>query len=300
MSNLTPLQDGAVVETNSAMYFVAPAGFAHGAVNPFDPTGSFGDGWSGFFILDRTDGYGFTGTAGTDLFTYQFSKTEPFLQEKLADFIRYENSHSRKVIVSGPKEMGIPQFIDYALSSTPPPHKIRNSDQRYVVHSTTRANGESILKEGRLRSPYDLKQGNRNLDSLRFLSLGEPKDYADHIWFADLGAIGPEVVVASNQMKAYVADVQYEPGYRFYFDNHKIITAGKDLRVLSGTRVLKQIDLDGFCVMHVGTKDLEPQSHWMPSEFTVRADQFFWSRMRTPEKECNHSHQSVFTNTKKA
>ena len=263
----------------------APIGFSANDRNPFTPDGAYGFSWSGFFLLDRNDAFSFIGKSKTGLFSYQFGRKVPNLEQRLADFLRYEAEHGRNVILCFPEGVDVDGLAKQALDDTPLPHIVRDSDSQYMVHSTTREAGGKILVDGMIKCLSGLAKEGTEVKSLGCISLGEPPEYADHICLGSMDMPGPEMVVGSNTQGRFITeDEAYEPGLRFYFDCHSIIRAGLDVRVAGAIKVFGALPLQPYLVMTLGLADIDPDAegeHWTPRLFTKRANDVFWDRVRS-------------------
>jgi hypothetical protein len=268
-------------------YFKVPRMFTRNDKNPFTEDGTYGPGWSGFFVLDRRDGYAFMGTGNAGLFAYEYCRDAGNLSEILADFLRYEDRYERNVILSFPSDIDIDGFVEHALTTTPEPHTIRETDPRYLVHSTSLSAGRRILEEGELKSLARLAADGSEASAPRlgFHTLGEPPDYAEHICLGSFDSVGPERVTAENAAGRFLADPEnqiYEPGIRFYFDCHKIIQAGLDVRLVGAIRVHDILPLDPYLLASITLEDVDPNrevKEWTPKIFTVAANELFLHRL---------------------
>jgi len=199
----------------------------------------------------------------------------------VADFIRYENAHGRKVRFR-------PRNFDpsEALNSVPDSGSVlRPSDPRYVIHSTTLEAYEKIIQDGQLKSTSQLRKEGKVQQAIGFLPLGEPLDYLDHVMFGGFGGPGGEVVVNSHLRgkPCFDPNVPYEPQARMYFDAHKIIKDG--LAVRDGTHMLKvygALPLEGYLLRTVFAGDVTlpiGADHWTPTLFTEAANALFYHDM---------------------
>lgn len=205
----------------------------------------------------------------------------PSLEAKLADFLRYENNHSRKVIVSFPCDIDAANLMDRAFAVTPEQRSVRPDDPRWWVHSTTIENWEKIKACGELRSFARMRRKKGSPRGIGLFVFGEPADYAEYVMLAPTLGIGPEHVVSSQQ-KGYLIteeDTPYTPGVRLYFDGHRIINDG--IAVSDGLHLLKVHDhlpLEPYLVAAIGTNDVDPNGEveiWTPWTFLNRANQQF-------------------------
>ncbi len=278
------------------IYRQAPPGWSYTDANPFTPDGSYGLEWSCFCILDRDDGQFFTGRSGDGPFSARFGRRVAHLENRLIDFLCYENAHNRTVILLFPEGVDVERFVARALSQTPHASVVRADDPEVIVHSTTLAAWESICTDGQLEAASRLPRPGRRLDPLsevaRYLR-NEPPEYGDYIMFGELGSTAPERIVASYQAGRFITDddAVYEPGVRLYFDNHRMI---RDQRIardgLHTAKVHGQLPLSPYLLAAVRVTDLDPEKEaraWTPRMFVAQADRVFWGQYRSRrESEC--------------
>ncbi len=265
-------------------YLVAPPGWIPEDPNPFSEDGEYGGGWTCFCV--RGDG-GPTwyGAEANGLFVFRAAQELGDLSARIADFLRYENSYGRVPILSLPEAIDGRMVAERALSETPLPGKLRASDPRWVVHSTSAEARERIRADGALRAATDLAEDGIAVESLGFTQLGEPREYADYVVLGRLDSHAAEVVVASRQAGTIRddPDLPYEPGVRIYFDNHAIIGAG--LGVRDGIHTLKvhsRLPLEPYSRDSVSASNLEEsglRSPWTPRLFLREANGAFLQRV---------------------
>jgi len=197
----------------------------------------------------------------------------------VADFIRYENAHGRKVRIR-------PRSFDPsdALESVPENGSIlRHYDPPILIHSTTLAAYEKIMRDGQLKSTSLLRKEGSAQRAVGFLPLGEPPDYLDYVMFGN--GVACEVVVNSHlhDKPCFDLNAPYQPQARMYFDAHKIIKDG--LAVRDGTHIFKvygALPLEGYLLRTVfaGDVTLPPgEEHWTPALFAEAADAFFYKNL---------------------
>jgi len=198
----------------------------------------------------------------------------------LADYLRYEFNVGRKTIVCFPFHINweddiLPNLIQYWTDDG-----FRETDPKYIVHSTTIDCGENILKDGKLKCFRKLEEeGYFNTKRLGHSQIGEPEDFKKHINFAPWKSIWAEVVVSSNQKNRFVnPDEEYEPGYRFYFDAVQIANNNKLLRTGNGIPTCHEIlDIEPYIISYETAKSLSrfTTNIWTPKLFTEIANRRF-------------------------
>lgn len=262
-------------------YYVAPPGWDHESENPFTTDGSYSQDWSCYRIVNSGADYMPNRRSVRGLYYILANRTVENLDVRIADFLRYENNHGRKVIISCPEDMDVDGFVQNALQHFPESSIIRPNDPKWLVHSTTLDAWENIRSDGELRSLDYLIRNRVAVKGIGFTEFGEPEDYADYVMLAPIEGIGPENVVASRH-RGHVftqEDVSYEPGARLYFDCHKIINDG--LLVRDGIHFFKiseRLPLSSYFLASVTTADVDPEGkvlEWTPRSFLDAANYHF-------------------------
>ena len=268
-------------EGTEVKYLKAPTDHTPHDRNPFTSDGNYGPSWAGLSLVK--EGTTFIGTSRSGLFYYQYDIQKPVTKATVADFLRYENGLNRTPVFFCAEDLDLDAFVVRALDSTPPAHIVRDVDPEHLVHSTDIQAGKSILRDGEIKAFSRLVREGRSPDwhKLRSdYSLGEPLEYANYV---NLGAIESpwvETVPASHTAGRFLTpEDEYEPGMRFYFDGHKIIRAGLDVRVPGATiKVLDSLPLGPFLVEVVRASDVDlPRrtGNWTSTLFTEAANKAF-------------------------
>ena len=262
-------------------YFKAPPDWDEKQPNPFTPDGSYGPEWSCFRMLDADDDIILNGTGDNGLYRFLAGRKVENLETKLADFLRYENAHGRKVIVSFPPDIAADELVNRALASVSNTSTIRPDDPRWIVHSTSLEAWERIRTCGELRSLARLRGEGIDARGVGLSEFREPDDYAEYVMLCRYDHIAAEHVVASQVAGRVITeeDTPYEPGVRLYFDARRIILDG--LAVRDGLHILKVHDhlpLERYLVATISVEDIDPRgevSVWTPRTFLDRANEWF-------------------------
>lgn len=263
-------------------HFEAPAGWEHESDNPFTPNGSYDPGWGCFRVMEsKWEPYGRTDKG---LYFVTARPDSPILARRLADFLRYEASYGRKVIVACPEGIDVKDLVREAQSIRYETTEIRHDDPPWLVHSTSLENWKSIQAVGELRSLAMLRRNGIETGGIGLRGFGEPEDYADHIMLGLPENIGPEHVVASLGKGEVITEenTPYQPGARLYFDGHGIIRDG--LMVRDGIHMHKvrdRLPLKPYLVAAITPADVDPDckvAEWTPRSFLTRASEFFAER----------------------
>ncbi|MCE5324162.1 hypothetical protein LLG46_12725 [bacterium] len=265
-------------------YYIAPPGWTADSPNPFSQDGSY-EGWSCFQIENDLDQKFVHGKAKSGLFHMRFGPNVDKIEERLADFLRYEPQHGRQVIMACPDDIDVDALVERVLMQHSEGSYLTPEESRWLVHSTDLQAWESIKKCGELRSLARLNRDGENVLALGIMELGEPSDYAEYVMLGVPGYIGPENVVASRKVgKIFTQeDTPYTPGARLYFDGRRIIEDG--LAVYDGVHPMKVHDhlpLEPYLVLAVTTETVDPESkvaEWTPRKFLDAADFYFFEHI---------------------
>ena len=269
-------------------YLIAPAGWTPEADNPFSVDGRYGPGCSCIALRDG-DEREWYGAGDNGLFAIHVWAGLPDVRERVADFVRYENTHGRVPIVALPERLAGGRFVDEALSQVPVASLVRDSDPRWVVHSTSEDAWRLIQSDGVLRALSELSDRGAQVGGLGIRDLGEPRDFAEHVALGRIDSLSAEIVVSSQQKRRLCddPDASYEPGVRLYFDGHAIITKG--LAVRDGRHTLKvhrHLPLRPFLVAAIAAGDVrrpEGKTAWTPRTFTAAANAAFFNAIEDGE-----------------
>jgi hypothetical protein len=271
-------------------YVKALPGWSYTDRNPFTQDGSYDSEWSSFCLLDREDDQVFTGQSGNGPFSARFGRCVENLEDRLIDFLRYENAHNRTVILSFPKDIDIDDLLARALLKTPRGNVVRPNDPPVVVHSTTTHAWESISADEELRAASRLgiergqAQDAQEHSEIERYYQSEPPEYADYIMLGGMDSTAPEMVLASTSAGRFVLDdhAVYEPGARLYLNNHRIITDGLGTR--DGLHVMKvhlQLPLVPYLLAAITVDEIDPEGKiatWTPRIFVEKANEAFRDR----------------------
>lgn len=270
-------------------YLKAPLGWGDSDPNPFTSNGEYGSEWSAFCILDEDHNQIFTGKGSKGPFSSRFGRQVPNLTEHLVDFLKYENAHGRRVILSFPPKMDVHEFVTQALASTPELNTVRSEDPAILIHATTHAAWESIQADRALKAASQLAKkpdrsgGEAKLGEVESYLLHEPPEYKDYIMFGGMESCVPEMILASNRAGKFILDedATFEPGVRLYFNNHRIIRDGLATRDgLHVNKVHLHLPLQPYCLFATAVDDFDPQrkvKEWTIRNFVEQANAAFGS-----------------------
>lgn len=269
---------------------IAPSGWDPEDNNPFSENGEYGPHWSCFCLDDHHEQMNFSSKNKNDLYVFRLGRKTCRLQTCLADFLRYEKKQNRNVILSFPENFKVNEirnFVNTALSETPPQETIRADDPKWVVHSTNLEAWNSIQSDNALKSLSMLRKENKKVKSVGFDQLREPQEFSQYIILGKIDLVNAEHVVASQQAGRIFTepDIPYQPGIRLYFDNHKIIKKG--LGVRDGLHLIKvhhSLPIEPYLVASVNVMDMRDYSkpvEWTPNSFFKAANDEFFKKLKS-------------------
>jgi hypothetical protein len=270
-------------------FLKAPSSWGYSEPNPFTSNGEYGPEWSAFCILDEDHNQIFTGKSGKGPFSARFGRQVPDLRVRLGDFLKYENTHGRRVIVSFPADMDVDEYVTQTLASMPDSNTVRPEDPAILVHATTQAAWESIEADGALKAASQLAKkpdrsgGKAQMGQVEAYLFDEPPEYKDYIMFGWMDSCVPEMVLASNCAGKFILDEKaaFNPGVRLYLDNYRIIRDGLATRDgLHVNKVHLRLPLQPYLLFAVGVDGLDPHrqvKQWTIRNFVERANAAFRS-----------------------
>lgn len=233
------------------MLYLVNEGFNETEVNPF--TGRpYNDSWI-IFSLTNTNDYHILNGGSNSVYTLKVSKHYPQWKMSVFDFLEYQNTYNKNIILSisaedyeaANKQYGNHHYNDRFL---------RDYEPDVLIHSTTQKNWARIESEGYLKSWNRLKSERINWEVFPIgRYLGDPADFSDFIMFSG-GGISSEIVVLSKQIGKITMDqdMQYITGARLYFDVKKIAADGLLIRDGCHLKVKDTLPLDPY-LLWVGT-----------------------------------------------
>jgi len=232
--------------------------------------------WIRFVLVDTTDYTMFTSTE-ENIFTLKVSKHYPQWALALCDFIGYEESYGKNIILDLSKE-------DFGLAKQNDSNHhyqdkfIRDYEPEILMHSTTWSSWEQIKSDGLLKSWNMVKKSNPDFEKEPIgKQLGDPQNYCDYIMFSD-GHVAGEIVVASKLHGYIEMDInkEYQTGARLYFDMKKIAEDGFLIRDGAHLKVKDQLPLEKYLIWVATWMNTGLSSQIStPMEFTIAANNAF-------------------------
>ena len=249
--------------------------------NPFVEDGAYDRGWTIVTLKafpEAKNGISLMQKKTPDgIYHLILNRNMPHFDTLTADILQYETSYGRKVLLASDRPVDDTTGWVAAFTTHFRETVVRDSDPRYLVHSTPLPIYVQIQRDGMLKCSSRLRREGVAVSPIGFAALGEPDDYLDHIMFAG-GGVAPEIVVNSHLcgVENYDVDVAYVPQARMYFDAHRIIRDGLFVRD-AGYKVHDHLPLAPYLVHTVKADDLVlPESHvyWTPALFARQADAY--------------------------
>ncbi|MDF2504911.1 hypothetical protein [Clostridium sp.] len=253
--------------------------------NPFTQYGTYDVSWSMFTLNCNLQGRYGIGKQGKGIFTLSVNPNYDDWKFRLGDFIQYETYYHRKIIVHIP-EIQSPNFIiEKATQNNFKGKKVRCTDDKWLVHSTSLDSWRLIEESGQIKSTRKLNEDGIEIVGIGIDPLGEPDDYNDYVMLDTLNGCS-ELVVSSRQKGKICTngDVEYNPQVRMYFNARKIIEDG--LGVRDGAHVLKiyrSLPLKPYLKKIYFEKDIpyiKGRKSWTPTLFTEEANKWFYNSLK--------------------
>lgn len=272
------------------MIYTADSRWNPALPNPFTTDGSYGENWSSF-LYDDSIPYFSNAYPDANVYVLRFSPDADIGNLRFFDFLRYELSYGRNVIVKFCAGMNgqeiLSRFCQMGNAAS-----YRASDGEVLVHSTTRSAWEEIKRDGALLSPCMLRKKGQNIHEIGLTAMLEPKDYSDYVMLDMPNGCG-ELVVNSRNLGYVCTDpnVSYSPGVRLYFDVKKLFSDGLVIRDgVHPVKIKDKLPLDGYLLAVISAKDFSDHIQWTPTLFTEKANELFFHTYRS---DCGVSEKEV-------
>ncbi|RKD28586.1 hypothetical protein [Lacrimispora algidixylanolytica] len=260
------------------MIYLADSTWYPTDINPFTINGTYDDKWSAFiYDLDITFFTNVYPNAKLHVLRVCPNADKEFL--RFFDFLNYELFYQRNVILKVCKGMDSESLIEqYSKTS----HEIgyRETDEKYMVHSTTLSAWKLIQEEKALLSPNMLGKKNKLVTEIGLKTMMEPADYSDYIMLDIPNGCG-ELVVNSRNLGYVCIDphIIYTPGVRLYFDVRKMFTDRIIIRDgLHIAKVKDRLPLKDYLLAAITLNDFDANIQWNPTLFTEKANELFYTK----------------------
>ncbi len=251
--------------------------FTENCINPITNF-PYNDSWVVFILTDSKDYNMFIGSENGCTYTVKFSR---FANEDwhfaLCDFIGYNEAKGKNIILvlkAVELEEARKTYTGHSYNET----TLRESEPKFLVHSTTLESYKAIQKDGMLKSFNKLNLQGEPIGA----KLGDPNDFSDYIMFSDGGVTG-EIIVNSKQKGKIIMDIndEYIPGARLYFDAEKIANDGLLIRDGCHLKVKNELPLIPYLIFTATAESVVIDKISTPKEFSEKADKKFKVFMRT-------------------
>ena len=266
------------------LYKIAPSQWNADAPNPFADDGQYGNSWSCFSTRGKDTYRYLIGRSKAGCWQLKFGRNNSEYRGRVVDFIGYENRNGRTVILDSEPGNYIEILLREIESEMPGLGTVRESDPKYVLHSTSLEAWDHIKASGELVAAAFLKErwnfDDSDSEAAEYIR-NEPPDYKEYVMLGIIGGGFTEIVVASYQTRKMITDenVEYSPGARLYIKNHAIIADG--LGVRDGVHTMKvhrRLPLENYLAVVVTRDDVrleKDEKHWTPKLFAEKADRRF-------------------------
>ncbi len=241
--------------------------------NPYKNNLPYDSSWVLIKLIDHADFNSFTGNNGNGIFRLILTKQLSEWKFCVMDFIEYEKSHNKNIIVavnSDDLDLAKTSYAGHSYTD----NILRSYEHPVLVHTTTPTAYRNILNSGYLKS-WNMLNNNTNIQPIGAI-LGDPNDYSDYIMFSN-GGFYSELVVASKE-KGYInMDIHaiYTAGGRFYFDAEKIAKDGLLVRDGAHLKVRDSLEINKYLLWAANPQLVGLSDKTTPYEFGTRSDEMF-------------------------
>jgi hypothetical protein len=256
-------------------YLIAPKNWTPEQANPFSDKGDY-EHYSVLFLASEEDGKFSYDRIGSGAFVFTLHRFVENMDQRIFDFIEYENLFGRRVLLGTNYDLDIKKYIKRLHCETQR-YKVRKSDPAVLVHSTTTHSWQSIMQDMTLKSVRMLTEADITYESVGFHADQEPEEYKDFVMFGGLGAM-PEFMFQAQQYGRIVSGVNeiYDPGIRLYLDGHKMIQDKIIYRDgIHQIKVKGSLELRDYLLFNYTVEDNSSAKKWTPKTFADECDKWF-------------------------
>ena len=231
-----------------------------------------------FHLVDSSEFEICIGKNEFSVYEIKMSKSCLHWEMKLFDFLNYQNSYHKNIVLIISEE-------DYnSAESQYNGHNhcesLREYEPKVLVHSTTLENLQSIQEDNYLKS-WNILSKEKNAWEKEPIGklLNDPEDLKDYVMLGDINSFAGEIVVMSKQKEQIICDPNelYQPGVRLYFDLEKIANDGLLIRDGIHYKVKNFLPFTNYLLCCVTASDIKVESEITPKEFVVKANAYFKS-----------------------
>lgn len=217
-------------------------------LNPFTNM-PYDKSWIIYCLTEAKDYQVMSGSDNQSVYTLKVSKQYPQWQMSIFDFLQYQETYNKNIILSISNE-DYNNAKKYYGNHTYDDHFLRDYEPRVLIHSTTNDYWQKIKKDGCLKSWNVLQKENLKWEKKPIGQLlGDPDDFSDFIMFSG-GSISSELVVLSKQRGeiSLEREMEYRTGARLYFDIKKMAEDGLLIRDGAHLKVRDQLPLNPYLI----------------------------------------------------
>jgi hypothetical protein len=258
------------------LIYITEPGFETKDINPFTEE-KYTEDWTVFCLTNSENYEIMNDRRNPPVYSLKVSKKCPQWEFKLMDFIEYENSYCKNMILSVKEEDLIKAKEAYGAHHYKEAF-LRENEPKVLIHNITRENYEKIKIDGHLKSWNMLNRECSNCAKQPInIILGYPKDYGDYIMFSSEN-VSSETVVLSKQSNKIITDekIEYETGARLYFDIEKIAIDGLLVRDGCHIKVKDVLPLDKYLIWTATWESLNLKNEYSTLEkFTKLSNETF-------------------------
>lgn len=233
--------------------------------------------WIIYLLADSKDFQIKNGRGTKSIYTLAVSKNYPHWEMSLMDFIGFQESLNKNIIISASEE-DLEAAEAFYKGNNFNDSFLRDYEPEIIVHSTTSSCWENIKADGCLKAWNKLKKEKNSWGEHPIgEKLGDPLDFSDYIMFSN-GSTASEIVVLSKQMGKITMneDMIYTPGVRLYFDMKKIAKDGLLIRDGCHFKVKDSLPLKPYLIWAANWENVGLLSaNSTPREFTNKANEKF-------------------------
>lgn len=233
--------------------------------------------WIIYILEDSKDFQIKNGKGTKSIYTLTVSKNYPHWKMSLMDFIGFQESLNKNIIISTSEE-DLEAAEAFYKGHNFNDSFLRDYEPKVMIHSTTSNCWENIQADGCLKAWNRLKKEKNSWEEHPIgEKLGDPSDFSDYIMFSN-GSIASEIVVLSKQIGKITMneDMIYTPGVRLYFDMKKIAEDGLLIRDGCHFKVKESLPLKPYLIWAANWENIGLLSKTStPKEFTYRANKCF-------------------------
>lgn len=250
--------------------------FSENEINPLTNE-PYDDSWIVYCLTTSDDYEMMVGKNNGTVYTAKVSKNYCGWQMSVCDFIRFQTTRNKNIILSITQD-DLEEAEKYYSGHNYNDPYLRDYEPHTLVHSTTYENWLSIKNDGCLKSWNILKSEKASWENEPTgQKLGDPIDFRDFIMFSN-GAVSGEIVVLSKQNGKIIMnqDMKYKTGVRLYFDIQKIAENGLLLRDGMHLKVKDKLPLEQYLLWYATWDRAGLNSDIStPREFTEKSNQMF-------------------------